>query len=344
VETYGPDDVAGMAKVFTGWTWDCPKVPKDLCFGSSSSIHFTDTTTGQKPLIGIAKYHSTEAKSFLGVTIPAQSVADPQASLKIALDTLANHPNVGPFIGRQLIQRLVTSNPSPQYVRDVAAVFADNGRGVRGDLAAVVKAILLHPQAQSAEGAGGKIREPVLRLTAFVRSFPATSVSGEWTLGNPEDAVYGISQTPLRAPSVFNWFRPGFVPVGSQSAARSMVAPEMQITDEASVAGWANYMRWGIQAGAFGTLNSRDIRVGLDAELALAADPDKLVGRINDRLLHGTLPETLRNEMKTGISAIAVPALKADGSNSAQVAAAKRTRVNLALLMAAAAPEFIVQK
>jgi uncharacterized protein (DUF1800 family) len=205
VETYTPDDVAGLAKVFTGWSWACPAAPNNNCFSSGASGGISDPDRQWKPMVPYPQYHSTEAKTFLGVTIPAQATADPRASLRIALDRLATHPNTAPFFSRQLIQRLVTSNPTPAYVAAVAAVFADNGAGVRGDLKAVLRAVLLHPEARVFSNTSGKLREPVLRLSAFLRAFPHVSDTGRWRIGNTDSPASSLGQTPLRAPSVFNF-------------------------------------------------------------------------------------------------------------------------------------------
>ncbi|WP_395012301.1 DUF1800 family protein, partial [Undibacterium sp.] len=132
VETYSNADITGLAKVFTGWSWAGPDKSNTRFNGGTP-----DPNRDWLPMQGYPNYHSTSIKAFLGVNIPAQSPANPEASLKVALDTLFNHPNVGPFIGKQLIQRLVTSNPSPQYIARVASAFNNNGQGVRGDLKAV---------------------------------------------------------------------------------------------------------------------------------------------------------------------------------------------------------------
>ena len=235
--TYGPADIAGLARVFTGWSWACPDWPDNNCFANGSAGGLSDPERWFKPMLGYPQYHSAEEKSFLGVTVAPQGLPDPPGSLKAALDAISAHPNVGPFIGRQLIQRLVTSNPSPDYVGAVARVFANNGAGVRGDLKAVVKAILMHPEARQVSDHSGKLREPVLRLAAYLRAFGATSESGFWRVGNTDSPTTSLGQTPLRAPSVFNFYRPGYVPPGTQAAAAGLVVPEMQNVHETSTAG-----------------------------------------------------------------------------------------------------------
>ena len=134
------------------------------------------------------QYHSISQKQFLGTTIPAQTLAATNNDIRIALDTLFNHPNVGPFIGKQLIQRLVSSNPSPAYVSRVAAAFNNNGSGVRGDMKAVIRAVLLDPEARTVTaGNTGKLREPVVRFVQWMRSFNATSRDGRFLLGTTTD-------------------------------------------------------------------------------------------------------------------------------------------------------------
>ncbi len=346
VETYGSDDVSGMAKVFTGWSWSCPAWPDNACFLRGLVGGSGDLDRAFKPMLGYAQFHSTEEKRFLGTSIAAQTTADPAASLGVALDRLAAHPNVAPFIGRQLIQRLVTSNPSPAYVRDVSRVWADNGSGQRGDLKAVVKAILMHAEARQQSDTSGKLREPVLRLAAFLRAFDHGSDSGAFRVGVTDSAASALGQTPLRAPSVFNFWRPGYVAPGTHAAARGLVAPELQAVHETSVAGYVNYMRDAITLGV-GSLNGtvdgvvrnrRDLQAGYADELALAGDPAALVDRVLGKLLYVTPPAALRDEIVGAVQSIALPA---SGSG---VETARRQRVGTALLLAVASPEYQVQR
>ncbi len=351
VDTYGPADITGMARVFTGWSFACGATDNG-CFYNGSTGGVSNPDRYIKPMQAYPQFHSTEAKNFLGVTIPAQGVADPAASLKVALDTLANHPNTAPFISRQLIQRLVTSNPSPDYVLAVASVFADNGAGVRGDLKAVIKAILTHPEARVQSDSQGKLREPVLRLSAYLRAFPHTSDTGNWKVGNTDSVGTALGQTPLRAGSVFNFYRPGYVPGGTQAKAAGLVAPEMQLLNESSASGWVNYMRDNIGSGVGqfnGTvngvaLNRRDLQRDWSYEMALAPRSVELVSVIVDRLLYSQASAGLSSEIVTTINKIAIPVLLPNGGNLAAVNAAKRNRVNAAILIALASPEFQVQK
>ena len=356
VETYTSADVAGLAKVFTGWSWDCPEWPDNSCFfGGAPNGGSADPDRRIKPMRPYPQYHSKEAKSFLGVTIPAQATADPQASLKIALDTLFNHPNVGPFIGRQLIQRMVTSNPSPDYVGAVAAAFNNNGAGVRGDMKAVIKAVLLHPEAREPDlqgGTVGKVREPVLRLSVLLRAFKARSDTGDYRVGNTDNPGTQLNQSPLRAPSVFNYYRPGYVPPGTAAAAARVVAPELQLAQETSAAGYVNFLRDGISQG-FGatngvvngvTLNRRDLRLNYSAELAVANRPDLLVASVDAKLLGGAMPEALRSEIEGTVGKIAIPVLNAAKTNQAAIDAAKLNRVYAAVFLTTVSPEYQVEK
>ena len=343
IETYGPADIAGLAKVFTGWSWACPDWPDNNCFFWGSVSGNSDPDRSFKSMLGYPQYHSTEEKSFLGTTIPAQSLSDPQASLRVALDALAAHPNVGPFIGRQLIQRLVTSNPSPQYVAAVAAAFTGSG----GDMKAMLRAVLMHPEARRTSDSTGKLREPVLKLSAFLRAFGYTSDSGAYRVGNTDSTGTALGQTPMRSPSVFNFYRPGYVPPGTEAAAAALAVPEMQIAHETTAAGYVNYMRDNIAQGV-GQWNSstsrRDLQADFSAEVALAEQPDALVERINAKLLLGTMPADLKAEIRGAIDKMAIPALKSNASNQKQVDDAKRARVNAAIFLAVISPEFQVQK
>jgi uncharacterized protein (DUF1800 family) len=345
IETYSPADIAGLAKVFTGWSWACPAYPANSCFYSGSNNNISDPDRAFKDMLGYPGFHSTESKTFLGRTIAAQTTADPVASLRDALDTLAGHPNVGPFIGKQLIQRLVTSNPSPAYVSAVAAAFANNGSGVRGDMKHVVKTILMHPEARQTSASAGKVREPVLRLSAFMRAFGFASDSGEYRVGNTDNPGTSLGQSPMRSPSVFNFYRPGYIAPGTAAANASLVAPEMQIVHETTAAGYVNVMRDNVASGVgtFGAANNRrDLQGSFTAELALADRPAELVTAVNRKLLYGSMPTALASEIEGAVTSIAIPA--ATGSNQAQIDTAKRNRVNAAILLALVSPEFIVQK
>ena len=347
IETYGAEDVAGLAKVFTGFSWSCPSWPDNGCFFWGSVNDQSDPDRIFNPMLGYPQFHATEEKSFLGTSLPAQSHGDPEASLKAALDTIFNHPNVGPFIGRQLIQRFVTSNPSPQYVAAVSAAFAGGSGSARGDMRAVLKAVLMHPEARQVSNTSGKVREPVLRLSAFLRAFDFSSDTGEYRIGNTDSSGESLGQTPLRAPSVFNFYRPGYIAPGTEAAAFGLVTPEMQIAHETTAAGYANFMRDNIASGVGGwnsVTQRRDMQAGFAAELALAEQPAELLESINHKLFYGAMPADLKAEIVAAVESIAIPVLNSKATNQKQIADARRARVNAALFLAVVSPEFQVQK
>lgn len=336
IETYSNADITGLAKVFTGLSFGGP---------DTSDNRFIDKAQGRdldreiKPMQAYNQFHSTSEKKFLGVTIPASAVADTNGDIKIALDTLFNHPNVGPFIGEQLIQRLVTSNPSTAYVARVSAAFNNNGSGVRGDMKAVIKAVLVDPEARNLSAIttqSGKLREPVVRLMNWMRAFNAKSADGRFLLGDSSDPSTSLAQSPMRAPSVFNFYRPSYSPPNSNVGAANLVAPEAQITNETSIAGYLNFMR-GVVSGGVGTTanGARDVQADYSAELALANDPDALLDRVNLLLVAGNLSTTTRAQIRAAIVSVNIGTTNPDSD--------RRNRVNLAVYLTMASPDYILQ-
>lgn len=337
IETYTNEDVAGLARVFTGFSWGGP---------DKSPARFVNRVVADSdqvimPMQGYPDYHEPSSKRFLGITIDAST---PEGSLRQALDHLFMHSNVGPFIGRQLIQRLVTSNPSPAYVARVSTAFADNGRGVRGDMKAVLRAVLLDPEAfrTPAERVvfDGRLREPVLRMATLLRALDAKSVSGGWTIG-PTDDPSGLGQSAMRSPSVFNFYRPSYVPPNTALASAGLVAPELAITHETSVAGWVNTVR-ALLDGGLGS--GRDVRAGFEALDAIAHDPAGLVDRLILLMAPGQVPASLRNRIVAEVESVTLPRADAPGATAEAIDAARRNRSRLATLLLAASPEFLVQR
>lgn len=235
IETYTNDDITELAHVFTGWE-----------FGwHNNRSASTDATPAHTPMQLISQYHSKSALNIFGTRIPKYT--NGYIKLKLALDTIFNHPNVAPFVSKQLIQRLVTSNPSPAYIARVAKVFNNNGKGIKGDLGATLKAILMDREARTDESLKdenfGKVREPALRLFQWAKTFKAASVSGKWQGPGFDHPAYGFAQAPMSAPSVFNFFRPGYVPVGSEFAQKKLTAPEIQIINETTAAAYYNNLK-----------------------------------------------------------------------------------------------------
>ena len=315
IETYDQSTVTGLAKVYTGWDFN----------GFSAA----DPSFMKLPMTLTASRFSTSSKTFLGVTIPGAT--EGVAALKIALDTIYNHPNVGPFIGRQLIQRLVTSNPSPAYVARVAATFNDNGAGVRGDMKAVVKAVLLDADVRTATPSSapdwGKVREPVVRFVQWARTFGVTSPADSWNIGDLSDPSTRLGMSPLRSPSVFNFFRPGYVPPNTAIGAQGLVAPEMQITDESTVVGYANYMQTVIASG------QGDAKPVYTAEFANASDAVALVDRYALLLAADQLSSATKSSIATAV-----------GTISAATDAGKSNRIYATIHLILCSPEYIVQK
>jgi uncharacterized protein (DUF1800 family) len=311
VPSYGDDDVAGLARVFTG-------------LRETSTVVGIDPTDARQMQVQ-ANLHEKREKKFLGLTIPAGTAGD--ASITMALDHLFRHPNMGPFVGRQLIQRLVTSNPSPAYVRRVAAVFDNNGAGVRGDLAAVVRAILTDPETSAIqvnrdpEARFGKLREPVLRMTAWMRALNASST--QWKV--PAAPFVALRQLPHSPPSVFNFFRPGYVPVEPYFAQRDLVLPEMQIVDETTTLAWRDF----IVANPL-ELPGSNVLLSTAAWTSVAQRPADLQAKAELLLAAGRMGPAQRKLITDAIAAI--PATR--GAD----------RIAAAIALTLASPEHIVQK
>ncbi|MEO5958617.1 MAG: DUF1800 family protein, partial [Opitutaceae bacterium] len=265
IPTYNQAVVSETAKVLTGWTWaSAPATLTDESQFINSwpatnyPASLPDDNAWLVPMRYYDAFHDKTAKRLVSLqqlplanatpTLVPANQTGPQ-DLKILLDTLFNHPNTGPFVCRQLIQRLVTSNPSPGYVYRVAQVFANDGTGTRGNLGAVVRAILTDYEARSpavqANFGYGKIKEPLVRVAAFMRALNASAPNGRYMdsfngdptgymghlpsgfLANP---IFAAAQAVTMSPTVFNFFLPDYSPPGALAAA-GLVAPELQITD-----------------------------------------------------------------------------------------------------------------
>ena len=349
IETYTSDDVSNLARVFTGYNHDYsqgsftnPKPPHQR-------INHFESARGE--MVFDSQGHSSMEKKFLGVTIPAN--ASGRDSLKIALDTISNHPTTAPFLARQFIQRLVTSNPSAAYIQRVAAVFVNNGSGVRGDLKAVLKAILLDPEALGAANltstSFGKLRSPVLRVAQWGRTFNATSLQGTWKMRLSDwSPMYDIGQYPLDPPSVFGYYRPGYVPPGTAMAANGATAPEFQIVNESLIAGWANLVPSLAYQGVYvrapelpynpvdpTPTDGYDIAPDYSVEKKMVADPYALVSRLNLLLCAG--------QMSDATVKLVRDALKADKITDTSSDDFKQIHVGRALTFVMCCPEYLAQ-
>ncbi|RJY07979.1 DUF1800 domain-containing protein [Aurantiacibacter aquimixticola] len=344
VETYDNDDVTGIAKAFTGYDFDFDGINYTTEIGGTRRVEdaayaykpmTADTTRWRQTWLSGRDFHSDEEKRFLGTVIPAGTNA--RQTLRMALDALFNHPNVGPFFARQMIQRLVTSNPSSGYVRRVADVFDNNGGGTRGDLRAVFKAILLDDEAMSPGGLSsqtfGKLREPMLKMAQWGRTFGARSDSSNWEIGNLSDPATRLGQAPLRSPSVFNFFRPGYVPLNSESADAGLVAPEMQLVNETSVAGFVNFMERMVEGRGYW---ARDVKARYQDEIAIAHDAPALLDRLDLLLTGKQMAEATRTTILEAMEAITV-----SQSDSDEV---KLQRIHTGVLLTMISNDYSVQR
>jgi uncharacterized protein (DUF1800 family) len=286
IPTYSQETVEGFAHVFTGWTY--PTKP-------GSSAHFNNPEYYSGPMIPIDSHHDQGAKTLLnGVTIPAGGTT--QSDLDAALQNIFNHPNVGPFIGRRLIQHLVTSNPTPEYIGRVTAVFNDNGSGVRGDLKAVITAILTDPEARRGDDPtqlqanDGHLKEPVLYMTHLLRAVSATTYGGSL-----RKYVSAMQQPPMTPPSVFNYYHPDHVIEGT-----NILGPEFELLNTSTTISRINFAN----DLAYGGDVSGDTTVDLSPYLAVASDPAQLVDKLGAILMCGQMSNDMRNAVISTISAI----------------------------------------
>ena len=340
IPTYSNTDVEGLAAVFTGYSWNIPGDSSDTAW--SSCCIYVGAGHGEDllPMQPFPSHHSTVEKQFLGVDIPAGS-SDPAADLKIALDTIFNHPNLPAFFSKQMIQHMVTSNPSPAYVNRIAQVFKNDGTGVRGNLKAVITAILTDPEARDtatdvANPQFGKVREALIRYTEWARAFTAQSRTASFNVGSTEDPIYGLGEMTLRSPTVFNWFAPGYVPPNTSIAAAGLGAPEMQMTNVSTVVGYINYMQDAI--GGTATAGP-DVFSFYATEMGLAATPDQLMDRINLMLMASQMSSTLYNQILTTVASIPIPSGDQNAINAALL-----NRVQTAIYLTMASPDYCAQQ
>ena len=289
IPTYGNDEIREFAKVFTG-----------LSYGGLGAEFGKPEPVFQTPMIMFDEYHEPGEKLLLnGVVVPAGQTGN--QDFEDAIDNLFNHPNVGPFIGRLLIQRLVTSNPSPAYVQRVTDAFNGVDSGVRGDMQAVIRAILVDPEAIAppAPDTGGKLREPVVRFVSMIRQFNATSSNGEFY--NTGFFVQQLlRQHPGSSPSVFNFYLPDHTPAGELADA-GLRAPEFQITTSTTIANMTNLVDFAVNADfvmdapdpPFGT-----VTLDFSEYEAVAGDVDELLDRLNIVLLFGELSDETRSAVR----------------------------------------------
>ncbi len=356
IPTYDQDVIENFARVFTGWNYaDAPEW----------NYYFPDDQYLWRPMEPYnhphewereGGYHDREEKFLLAYPVDGVAPADwprkrlpalvgdedAATDLNRALDVIFNHPNVGPFISRLLIQRLVTSNPSPEYIARVARVFNDNGNGVRGDLYATVKAILTDVEARyghmTRPETFGKLREPLLRQTHFWRALHAIPIDGDWVREwYPE---YFLAQAPLRSPSVFNFFGPDYAPPGD-IADRGLVAPEFQITNETFVTRTANEMLFLLFQGYPGSpyADPGAMELNLDVLTGMADRPEELVDYLDLLFTSGQMSEETRDVLVTLARQVPMDNEWLEGTDVPGT-----LRVISVLYVLLTAPEYVIQK
>ncbi|MGQ7846301.1 DUF1800 family protein [Granulosicoccus sp. 3-233] len=335
IHTYTQEQIEEYSRVFTGWNFG----------GATDWTLAAINSRADKiaPMQAWPEYHDNGAKALLGgVTLAAGQSAE--LDLQMALDTIAGHANVAPFMSKQLIQRMVTSNPTPAYVARVSRVFNDNGQGERGDLGAVVKAILLDEEARSGHlniKDFGKLREPILRLSHLWRAFNVSvgsqSVNGVYNTASPHlkdlDSVGG--QAVLKSPSVFNFFHPDYAPLGPIYSS-GKVAPEAEIYTEDKILLMTNRIDRQIQyEHDDGDSNARKSSyIDLSRERALAAvSTDALLDRLDLLLLSGSMSDGLRDILSNHLESLP----------SADTREGQSRRVRDALSLIMASPDYLVQ-
>lgn len=326
IELYSNADITGLARVFTGL--DFAEEPR------TEDIEEVRPDVWALPMAIYPDLHSPEAKSFLGITIPAgTSAAD---SIDMTLDRLMSHRNIGPFVGRQLIQRFTTSNPAPGYVKRVARAFnqgryvlpdgTEVGTNEKGDLMATLAAVLFDGQNRLGsawrKADYGKVREPVIRLTNWARMFNADAENPEYA---PELFVLGeisaLSQRPYGARSVFNFYRPGYVPPATLAGARDMTVPEMQLVNATSIPGYINIIgeyifREEADEEFLEELQEEFDESDIDVDEAkakttlvpdysalhsFAMDNNALIKRLNAMLLYSTMSEATKSNIENAL-------------------------------------------
>jgi endo-chitodextinase len=326
IETYNQETIENFARVFTGWNWANSRDTTKPWQWTWPPVRNFRLSMQAWP-----EHHSTGEKVLLnGFRVPANQT--PEKDLKDALDNIFNHPNVPPFIARQLIQRMVTSNPSPAYVYRVAKAFENNGSGTRGDMKAVIRAILMDYEARSLNVVNdqgyGKQREPVIRFAHLFRAFNIRNADGRYRIHRLESPLWGLGQNPLRAPTVFNFFEPNFAQPGAITQA-GLVSPEFQITTETSIIGSANTIR-GV---TFNGYNGNSMTTTYAEYTPLAANPAQLVDQLNLVLMNQAMSSGLRTRIINAITSI--PTTR----TTWQV-----DRVKNAIWLITLSPEFVIQK
>lgn len=345
-ETYTQTDITNLARAFTGWNYNNSQNVSTPIVINGNTRNVPNTTSVKLPLSFNASDHSTLPATFMGVNMPA----DGTAALNTALDTIANHPNVAPFFCKQMIKKLITSNPSAAYVKRVATIFNDNGSGARGDLKSVFMAIFIDSEARDLSNISvatfGKVKEPMHRFIQWSRTFKCTSKFGYWKLG---DRTNSLGQSPLRSPSVFNFFRPNYVPPSTQLATLALTAPEFQIVNESTVSSYINFMQSVIKTGIYinapdtpngGSTanNGYDVTPDYTEALKYVTDSSALVVYLDLILNCGQTSDSNKKLIISALDSFGVTVT----SNSN--ASAQLNKLSSAILLIMSSTDYIIQK
>jgi uncharacterized protein (DUF1800 family) len=285
IPTYDNDDITQFAKIFTGLSYDSPE--RDFRGGQP---------VWTRPMRMYDEFHEPGPKYLLrGAFVPPGQTG--MQDVDDAIDNLFNHPNVGPFVARRLIQRLVKSNPSPEYIERVASIFDDNGDGIRGDMKSIIKAVLLDPEAREYPHVGridhGMLRESFLRRVHLARVFKASNLNFDYPISD-SGASRDFGQRPLSSPTVFNFFLPDHQPAG-EIAEADLFAPEFQIITAVTAISSANQLR--SQVDGVMNRNGNDlveVRLNLTDEIAIASDVRALIDRLDLIMMYGNMSQPMR--------------------------------------------------
>ncbi len=339
IEIFDNEDIVGLAKVFTGLSY------------KGSGFWDADEDGEYSRLEMYQDQHSPLEKSFMGKTIAASTAGDD--AINQAIDYIFDHPNLAPFISRQLIQRFTASHPDPAYVTRVANAFESGrytsvdeiqfGTGKRGDLQATLAAILLDEGlygGRTLSPEEGKVREPVLRFVHWARAFDVGNVmsENEWHLLYNAGKNTRLGQQPFQSPSVFNFYRPGFIAPGTASGAAGLTAPELQTVNDGAAIGYANFMLNYV----FNTSPTRNDAVDsfvpdYSDEADLAETPEALADHLNALLLGGRMSAVTKTRIVDVLNEIPI---RTDPTEAAED---RTTRAALAVYMAVTSPAFALE-
>jgi|JI10StandDraft_1071094.scaffolds.fasta_scaffold00234_29 uncharacterized protein (DUF1800 family) len=339
--SYDNEDIIEFSKIFTGLTW------ADRTQWNRGALNDTSYIADMAMW---NTWHEPGVKNLLnGIQVPNRNPVDGVADISDALDNLFNHQNTPPFISKFLIKRMVTSNPSPAFVERVANIFINNGQGVRGDLAAVVKAILLDPEALSCDSGDntdfGMLREPFIRYVQINKAFNAYTASGNYR--NDMSYVYQYTgQRPLTSPSVFNFFQQDYQPIGPIEAG-GLEGPEFQITDAQTIAGYINGLyRWVISNDVADEydLFTNEVDANYADEISTLDITDHLALTTNDQLhiLMDKLNLLLAQGRVSDQSLEVIISVLKEFPNSTDIE--KSDKVKLAIYLIMTAPEYLINR